>query len=65
MIDIEIKPPKDLNGTYICYCPECDYENVWHKYARKNIDRICYSKTYEVYYATFEDGLKRAIVGYE
>lgn len=34
MIDIEIKPP-DLNGTYTCYCPYTDYNNIWHKSAKK------------------------------
>ena len=37
MIDIEIKPPPDLNGTYTCYYPYVDYDNIWiwHKSVEK------------------------------
>ena len=65
MIDIEIKPPLDLNDTYTCYCPYTDYDNIWHKSIEKNIDRIYYSEKYEVYYSIFKDNLKKVIIGYE
>ena len=65
MIDIEIKPPLDLNGIYTCYCPYTDYDNIWHKSTEKNIDRIYYSEKYEVYYSIFKDNLKKVIIGYE
>lgn len=64
MIDIEIKPP-DLNGIYTCYCPYTDYDNIWHKSAEKNINRIYYSEKYEVYYSIFKNNLKKVIIGYE
>lgn len=61
MIDIEIKPPSDLNGTYTCYYPYVDYDNIWiwHKSVEKNINRIYYSEKYEVYYSIFKDNLKK------
>lgn len=67
MIDIEIKPPKDLNDVHVCYCPYCDSEGVWHKYSIRNIKHIYYSKVYKVYYATHgdEDEYKSIIISYE
>ena len=67
MIDIEIKPPPDLNGIYTCYYPYVVYDNIWiwHKSVEKNIDRIYYSEKYEVYYSIFKDNLKKVIIGYE
>lgn len=32
---------------------------------KKNIDRIYYSKKYEVYYSIFKNNLKKVIIGYE
>lgn len=49
----------------MCYCPYTDYDNIWHKSVEKNIDRIYYSKKYEVYYSIFKDNLKKVIIGYE
>lgn len=66
MIDIEIKPPPDLNDTYMCCYIYRDYKG-WQKSFDTNIGPIQYLKTPGIYYSTFDIGIKsrQLIISYE
>lgn len=68
MIDIEIKPPPDLNDTYMCYYIYWDYyECDWQKSFDTNIGPIQYLEKSGTYHSTFDNGIKskEIIISYE
>lgn len=67
MIDIEIKPPPDLNNTYMCCYIYWDYEWGWQKSFDTNIGPIQYLEKSGAYHSTFDIGIKskEIIIGYE
>lgn len=68
MIDIEIKPPPDLNDIYMCCYIYWDYyECDWQKSFDINIGPIQYLEKSGAYHSTFDIGIKSKgiIISYE
>ncbi len=67
MIDIEIKPPANLDDKYMCCYIFSDYERRWQKSFDTNLGPIKYLERIGAYYSTFDIGIKsrEIIIGYE